>query len=609
MKTKKEKPKYNAFQNSIYMVRLAWKHEKVILFHLFLTVFIFIALQLIDLYLAPSVIAAVENKVSLLSLILTITAFVGASLILEAVNSYMGRIQGYPKITLRLAMNGMANEKACDTSYVNRLKSSFREAMNKSRWSLGSNASSGEAIWGTLTALLQQFFGLASVCAIISMIDYRLMIIIAVTALISFFVDKWVYGFEDRHRSEFSALHQKIGHITWVENNHYIAKDIRIFGLSAWLEELYNKAYKAMHDLRKKQNMVLFISDITSLILAFLRNGIAYAFLIKLVLDDGLSASMFLLYFNAVGKSASWARDILSSFNQLSRHSRNITAYREFLEYEEPYKFEGGKPITPGKKHTIKLENVSFTYPEGVSPVLKNINLTFNTGDKFAIVGLNGAGKTTLIKIICGLLDPTEGRVLLDGVDVREYNRRDYYKLFSAVFQNFTLLPNTVSENVAQKLDNIDLLRVKDCIEKAGLKDKIESLPKGYDTFLNREIYEDAAEFSGGETQKLILARALYKDAPFLILDEPTAALDPIAESEIYEKYNSMTESKGAIFISHRLASTRFCDIVLLLDNNVILECGTHDELMANKGRYYELFSVQSKYYGEGSVTDENQEN
>jgi len=331
--------------------------------------------------------------------------------------------------------------------------------------------------------------------------------------------------------------------------------------------------------------------------------------LINLVLNDGLSASMFLLYFNAVGKSAAWARNILSSFNQLGMHSRNLSVYREYLEFDEPFKFEDGKPLPVGKEHTITLENVSFTYPESENAVLKDINLTLRTGDKIAVVGLNGAGKTTLIKIICGLLDPTSGRVLIDGVDVREYNRRDYYKFFSAVFQNFTMLPQTVAENVAQSLDGIDMARVKDCIEKAGLTKKIESLPDGYNTYLNREIYENAAEFSGGETQRLMLARALYKDAPFLLLDEPTAALDPIAESEVYEKYNSMTESKGSIFISHRLASTRFCDVVLLLENNVIREHGTHDELMAKKGRYYELFSVQSRYYSEGSVNDEAEEN
>lgn len=608
-KEKQPKPKYNTFQNSLYMVKLAWKYERVILLHVLLFVAIYVTNELIDLYLAPSVIAAVENKVPLKTLILTITAFVGSSLVLQAFKSYIGGYQNYSRITLRSAMIGLRNEKACDTSYVNRLKKDFQDKLNKSGWALNSNRASGEAIWITLVSLLQQFLGLASMYAILTMVDYRLVIVIMVTAILSYIVDKWVYAYEDRHRDEFSALNQKLSYIGWIERNHIIAKDVRIFGLANWLEELYHRAFGAMLSLRRKQNLVFFISDMTGLVLTFLRNGLAYAFLIKLVLNDGLSASMFLLYFNAVGKSAWWARSILSSFNELHRHSQNISVFREFLEYDEPYRFEGGRPIPASDSHTITLENVSFTYPESDVPVLKNIDLTLKTGDKLAVVGLNGAGKTTLIKIISGLLDPTEGRVLLDGIDVRELNRREYYKMFSAVFQSFTLLPQTVAQNVSQTLEGYDIDRVKDCIAKAGLSEKIESLPNGYETLLNREMYEDAAEFSGGETQRLMLARALYKDSPFLLLDEPTAALDPIAESDIYQKYNSMTESKGAVFISHRLASTRFCDSIILLDNNVVLERGSHDELMAKKGRYFELFSVQSKYYSEGSVKDEKEEN
>ncbi|MBQ9854990.1 MAG: ABC transporter ATP-binding protein, partial [Clostridia bacterium] len=216
-------------------------------------------------------------------------------------------------------------------------------------------------------------------------------------------------------------------------------------------------------------------------------------------------------------------------------------------------------------------------------------------------------GKTTLIKLICGFLDPTEGRVLLDGRDIREYNRRDYYTMFSAVFQNFSLLAGTIATNVAQDSEGIDMERVKDCVRKAGLSGKIESLKDGYETYLNREVFEDAILLSGGETQRLMLARALYKDAPFIVLDEPTAALDPIAESEMYQKYNEMTGGKSSIYISHRLASTRFCDRIIMIMDGGIGEEGTHEELLMKGGKYAELFEVQSKYYKEGA--DECEEN
>ena len=221
------------------------------------------------------------------------------------------------------------------------------------------------------------------------------------------------------------------------------------------------------------------------------------------------------------------------------------------------------------------------------------------------IVGRNEAGKTTLVKLLCGLLDPTEGRVLLNGVDIRALNRREYYKLLSAVFQDFSLINITLAETVAQSVEGIDRGRVADCLDKAGLTPKLESLPGGLDTHVGREVYEDGVLFSGGETQRLMLARALYKNGPLLMLDEPTAALDPIAERDLYQKYNDLTGNCTSVYISHRLASTRFCDRVLLIENGGIAEEGTHEELLAAGGRYAYLFDIQSKYYKEGAMEDE----
>lgn len=280
------------------------------------------------------------------------------------------------------------------------------------------------------------------------------------------------------------------------------------------------------------------------------------------------------------------------------------------IEYPEVFRLEDGEPLTadPHGKYEIKLENVTFRYPETERDVLKNINLTLHPGEKLAVVGMNGAGKTTLVRLICGFYDPTEGRVLLNGEDIRKYNRRDYYKLFSAVFQNFDIIAATIAQNIAQDMDgNIDMDAVRSCAAKAGLCEKIESLPEKYDTKLVRDVYEEAIALSGGETQRLMLARALYKNAPILVLDEPTAALDPIAEADMYNKYNAMAEGRSSIYISHRLASTRFCDRIILLDGSVIAEEGTHDELMALGGKYKEFFDVQSQYYRDGGKENEEE--
>ena len=246
------------------------------------------------------------------------------------------------------------------------------------------------------------------------------------------------------------------------------------------------------------------------------------------------------------------------------------------------------------------MEDVTFRYPGAEQPLFEHFNLTIRPGEKVAVVGLNGAGKTTLVKLLCGFYDPEEGRVLLNGVDIREYNRQDYYNLLSAVYQDYSVLDVTVEENVAQTMEDIDVQRVMDCLEKAGLKDFISQLPQGLQTHVGRDVYLDGVLFSGGQTQRLMLARALYKDGPILVLDEPTAALDPIAESDIYKKYNEMTAGKTSLFISHRLASTRFCDRILYLEAGKIREEGTHEQLLGLGGAYAKLFEIQSRYYQEG---------
>ncbi len=314
--------------------------------------------------------------------------------------------------------------------------------------------------------------------------------------------------------------------------------------------------------------------------------------------------SEFLLYFAAVGGFTTWIGGILDGFGRLYENSLDLSMLREYLEFPEPFLFEEGESVAQyaadcSAEICLELKNVSFRYPEAKEDVLHHINLLIKPGEKLAIVGLNGAGKTTLVKLLCGFYDPTEGEVLFCGKDVRNLNRREYYSLFSAVFQDFSVLEVTLAENVAQTDGDMDMARVKDCIEKAGLTERIESLPAGYETHIGRKVYEDGIELSGGEMQRLMLARALYKNAPVIVLDEPTAALDPLAEHDIYQKYNAMTGARTSIYISHRLASTRFCDRIIYLKKGKITESGTHEELLRANGEYACLFKVQSKYYGE----------
>lgn len=608
MEERKQKPKYNMWQNSAYMISIAWrqKEKKVLLLSLLQAIFV-VANNLVNLYISPSVLAAVERKAALSELIIIILGFVGLMMLCAAVSAYIGQNVLYGRITVRISIIAALNKKSATTSYPNLGDEKFDKLCTKAGEAVGSNSQATEAIWTTLTTLTQNVMGFVIYLFLLSTLNLWMLILVVATTVIGYFISKQVNGYEYRHREEVAQYEREMWYISGQAKDYGAAKDIRVFGMRPWLEELGDKAMDAYMCFHKRAQNVYIWGKIADLILTFLRNGIAYVYLIHLVLSNGLSAAEFLLYFSAIGGFSSWISGIFADLITLHRQSLDICTVRECLEYPECFQFEEGESLIPDsrKPYEICLEQVSFRYPSAKTNTLSNINLTLHPGEKLAIVGLNGAGKTTLIKLICGFLNPTEGRILLNGQDIREFNRCDYYKMFSAVFQNFSLLAGSIAVNVAQTEENIDMARVQTCVAAAGLRSKVESLPQKYDTLLNREVYEEAVMLSGGETQRLMLARALYKDAPFLVLDEPTAALDPIAEADMYQKYNEMTAGKSSIYISHRLASTRFCDRIIFVEDSVICEEGTHEELLALGGRYAELFEVQSKYYREEEKTNE----
>lgn len=609
-KEKAPKPKCNMAQNSWFMIKLAWTsgEKKVIVLSLLSALFA-VALNLINLYVSPTILSVVERQASVTELIVTIVVFVAALMLVSAVSSYVNTNTLYGRISVRCEIINLLNRKMATTSYQNISDERFKTLKIKVQETIGSNRAATEAVWTTLTDLTTNIVGFAFYVVLMSSIQPLLLLAILATTVVSYFVSNRLSEWGYKHREEESEYSTQIYYLGRQSSDLTVAKDIRIFGLRSWLDDLYAKSMAAYTAFKRKEQGVYIWASVTDLVLTFLRNAIAYAYLIGLVIGNGLSVSEFLLFFGAVGGFTAWVSGILSGFNTLHKQSLDISSVRECLEFPEPFKFEDGEPIKAkeNKLYEIRLENVSYRYPGADKDTLTNVNLTLHPGEKLAVVGLNGAGKTTLIKLICGFLDPTEGRILLDGKDIRDYNRRDYYKMFSAVFQEFSLLAGTIATNVAQDSEGFDMERVKDCVEKAGLRKKIESLKDGYDTYLNREVFEDAMLLSGGETQRLMLARALYKNAPFIVLDEPTAALDPIAESEMYQKYNEMTSGKSSIYISHRLASTRFCDRIIMIADGRIGEEGTHEELLKACGKYAELYEVQSKYYKEGE--EENEEN
>ncbi len=254
------------------------------------------------------------------------------------------------------------------------------------------------------------------------------------------------------------------------------------------------------------------------------------------------------------------------------------------------------------RQYTVEFRDVSFRYPGSEQYALRHLSMTFKVGERLAVVGMNGSGKTTFIKLLCRLYDPTEGEILLNGIDIRKYRYDEYMDIFSVVFQDFKLFALPLGQNVATA-QHYDVARAADCLQKAGFSDRLARMPKGLDTCLYKDLDEDGVTISGGEAQKIAIARALYKDAPFIVLDEPTAALDPVAEAEIYAKFNEIAGDKTAIYISHRLSSCKFCDEIAVFDHGEVVQQGTHEELLGEPdGKYYELWNAQAQYYTEESA-------
>lgn len=607
-KEPRQKPRYNMWQMSAYMIALAWreKEKKIILLGILLTL-LSVANNLTGLFISPVILGLVESRAELSALLFAILGFLALSILFSAARTYTDRNWGYGKITIRTYLVAMLNDKLATTSYPNLQDDKFQKMIGKTNSAVNCNSAAGEAIWETMFRLLENILGFIVYLLLLSAVHPVLFAVITLITLIGYFINKPLDGYNYRHKEEMGAIENKYWSLRQYAEGQGLAKDIRLFGMRPWLKEVLAKTIDALKAFRRREAGVMIWGRIADLVLAFLRNGLVYAYLTARVLEGDLSVASFLLYFSAAGAFSSWVTGILGNLLSLHSQSLELSNLRECLEYPEPFLFKEGCPLVPdpGRAYELRMEDVSFRYPGTEKDILSHIDLTLRPGEKLAVVGLNGAGKTTLVKLLCGFYDPDQGRILLDGRDIREYNRAHYYKMFSAVFQNFNLLPATVAANVAQTEDDIDLERVRDCIAKAGLKEKTESLPAQYETLLNREVYEEATMLSGGETQRLMLARALYKNAPFVILDEPTAALDPIAEADMYCKYSDMMTGRTSVYISHRLASTRFCDRILLIEDGKLAEEGTHESLLALGGRYAELFDVQSKYYREGDTNHE----
>jgi ATP-binding cassette subfamily B protein len=598
---KNNKPTHSIISNVKYFFGLQWSYSKLSVVFLILLIPINISISFINIYLPKLVVSEIINQRPFEHIVFSLLTIGIILILLNISNKAISSSNSALMLKFRYGLLNRKVSKAFKTDYENIEAPQFRYLMSRadeSLWGSG-KGSIVERMTSGITELITNILGYILFGSILSVINPWIAVVLTLFSLIHYFSLRRVRKFQHANREEISKLDYKLWYIASNSSSFEGAADVRIYGMNRWFINMFKTLTKERLGWDRKILWRTYITHIIDALIIILRDGFAYAILITKVLNGDLSIDNFIFHFAAVGSFARLVGGILEKYNDIYSVSLTSCDLRDYLEYpEKENRGEGVQPPSLSVPYEIELRDVSYRYQGAEEDTLRRLSLKIRKGEKVAIVGLNGAGKTTLVKIICGLYNPTQGKVLINGIEKQRFNIYDYYSLFSTVFQDYHFLPVSIACTVSGKSkEQTDTERVKKCLEAAGLWEKVSKLEKGMDSMLNKQLNADGIELSGGEMQKLILARAIYKDAPILILDEPTAALDPIAESNLYQTYNELSKNKTSIFISHRLASTRFCDRIIFMENGEFVETGTHDELMKKDGKYAELFKIQSRYY------------
>ena len=611
--------KYSIISDILFFVNFYKKYEPLVLVCCVVEIILGTIFPVFSIYLPKITIDLIISHAGIKEMIFFLGSFTVLMIIVYGMHSFVSDGKYHFYNTQRTNLLGLLFLKSL------RIKYGYTEAgeMQKLYWKAYDAVRMGD--WSASSRMVTGFVGMMTsifcfllYSAVITMLSPMMLSALIGLSLLSYFFNICHIHYEESLREERASVNRKYWSVVESMGNIVAAKDIRIFGMHPWLTALRDQAVSDIVLVERKFSKKRSFYEKVGFTLALIRDLGAYSFLVYQAVYGSIRVSEFVLYFGAITGFSGFVMGIMNHLSQL-RAAANSTDYiRAYLELPEEDRESGTRhkeELTMPIK--IEFENVSFSYRDveevfdealekkkktiennSEKMIFQNLNLTIYAGENIALVGVNGAGKTTLVKLLCGMYEPDSGRILFNGIDRREFPKRELYELFSVVFQEKLIFPFTVGENLAlSRIENVDEKRAWYALERAGLKTVFEEKKIRLKTYMGRQIMEKGIELSGGQQQRFLLARALYKDAPLLVLDEPTAALDPIAESEIYQSYSQYSKEKTAIFISHRLASTRFSDRIIMIEDGNIIEMGTHEELMKKNGEYAEMFRVQSSYY------------
>lgn len=596
MKKTKEKSEFNIVSNILYSLKTVFKLSPIMFLTKIMVILAEISFKVYAIYETKIILDKFQTDNNLKNVLLLIVGLLVLYAVISLIQSVFYAIENYIFDKTAYILSQKACKLMCEADYDKLESPEYKNLLTQHM----NFATAPLDMFYAFFELLKSIIMIVVFGTLVSTLHPLIFLMLVVMAVVHFFAKKPLVRLQHKLNIDMVANDRKFNYVTQISNDFENAKEVRLYDMSPWINEISDDCLKTHRHLHSRIQWRAFLTGSINNFLNLLRDAFAYIYLIIMFSKNAITVGDFTMYFSAITSLSGTLTGLSEKITELTKYDLKIKDIRKTEKM--PSSRNRGKGIpTPKENIEIEFRNVSFRYPNAENDTIKNISFKIKAGEKLALVGVNGAGKTTIVKLLCGLYLPTEGEILLNSHPINDYNIYEYYSLFSAVFQDISLMPYSIAENIAAttEKDEIDFEKVKNSIEIAGLKERVDALPLGVDTPFNKNVNEGAIDFSGGEKQKLALARAIYLDRPMLILDEPTAALDPIAENEMYMKFNEISRGQTAMFISHRLASTRFCDRIIHLENGEIIENGTHDELIAANGKYAMMYGLQSKYYSD----------
>lgn len=603
---------YGVLSNCWYILRAFLKYRKSMIWLLLLGGIAGASMSYIWTFIGKLVVdiierqAAMENK-DIMPLVYLVIGTTAVELVMMILNAYTRKKLDLGRYYIRLCIVRERIAKVLGMEYEMLETPDMLDRLQKAKRATAGNNVGVHGLMQDMHTMIVQFTCIIAAVSIISTLSPWIVAVILVLSVIQFEIfDYWRLKDKAVMWDAMAGNWRKLEYMSTVSTDFSYAKDVRLYGMRKWLGSK-QKEVNADELRRWKQSRQYWLyNSIFAWSILLIQNAVIYGWLIYDMLANGLSIGNFILYSGSAMTFSGNIQMFLQSLGGMRERSSRVDDFRSFMDIPNPDEGKKTVPVPKADRYVFKFENVSFKYKGQDKYALKNLNLTLEAGQRLAVVGLNGAGKTTFIKLLLRLYDVTEGRILCNGIDIREFDRVEYFMLFAPAFQEVEVFAFRLSENVSMRTaEETDKALAERYLRDAGMGEKLDGLPNGMDTELLKVLYDDGVDLSGGEKQKLALARALYKNAPIVVLDEPTAALDALAEYRLYQSFDGMIGSRTAVYISHRLSSTRFCDNIAMFVAGEMVEYGTHEELLEKNGAYAEMFRVQAQYYVEDETPAE----